>query len=417
MTLSFFLLTLALSTPVLKTHGSPGRTNPVLYDGVSPSEFLHGHLGKIGVLKHSPEYFSLLSKTDDTRGEIDDSPDELEDFEDMIEMAKNLHDQFEDSGSEIDDDAPDEIEDIEDIVNETINNTNEFAKDDEDSEAKSRTRRFAPLVKEIQTDKFSDFSLLGKTVDHLRGIIEDAGSDIDAAHGQIDDLADEILKDLPDEIEDMDEIINLIKTAKEELGREIDDARGEIGNLPDEIENFWEMIKMAKEEMAKEELESEIDDARDNIDNSPEDIEDFEDMIEMAKNLHDLYEDSGSEIDDVGDEIDDLTDAVEDSEDIVNETINNTNEFVKDDEESEAKSRTRRFAPLFDPLRFFQRQVMGNRVRPNIPYIFINQGRPGVNSRGAVRVNTGVDPKAIRYGRTGAGYPQPGHSRRPRFKK
>ena len=51
----------------------------------------------------------------------------------------------------------------------------------------------------------------------------------------------------------------------------------------------------------------------------------------MAKKLHDLYEDSGIEIDDVGDEIDDLTDAVEDSEDIVNETINNTNEFVKDD--------------------------------------------------------------------------------------
>ena len=58
MTLSFFLLTLALSTPVLKTHGSHLREKPTLYDGVSPSEafaFLNGHLRRSGVLKHSPE--------------------------------------------------------------------------------------------------------------------------------------------------------------------------------------------------------------------------------------------------------------------------------------------------------------------------------------------------------------------------
>ena len=53
MTLSFFILTLALSTPVLKTHGSQDGENPILYDGISPSEFLKEHLEKVGVLKHS----------------------------------------------------------------------------------------------------------------------------------------------------------------------------------------------------------------------------------------------------------------------------------------------------------------------------------------------------------------------------
>merc|ERR1711874_389722 len=166
----------------------------------------------------------------------------------------------------------------------------------------------------------------------------------------------------------------------------------------------------------------------------------------LGKTIEDLrgiIEDSGSEINDVRGEIDDLVDEIvqdlpdeiEDFDDMINETIDITNEsddevssrkrdpndrFLKDpwgsedledDEESEAKSRTKRFA-LFDPLSYLRRQVMGNRVRPNIPYIFISQGSPGIDSRGAVRGRTGADPRAIHYHRTGVGHP-----RRPRFKK
>jgi len=239
MTLSFFLLTLALSTPVLKTHGSHLREKPTLYDGVSPSEFLNGHLGKSGVLKHSPEYFSMLSKTvkdlrvmiedagseitgardkisdlvdeivadlpddeedleniiddaidnledesegfplvrskrhyfphfpnfpdrtkdkeseiDDSHDETDDLPDEID--EDVIDLVENLRNELEESESETNDfdeiddfpefpNFPDRTKDIADMDNETIKNSNEFAKEDEELLANSRAKRFAEL--------------------------------------------------------------------------------------------------------------------------------------------------------------------------------------------------------------------------------------------------------------------------------
>merc|ERR1719219_2139808 len=262
MTLSFFLLTLALSTPVIKTHGSTEKANPNLYDGVSPSEFLNGHLGKIGIFKHSPEYFALLSKT----------------------------------------------------------------------------------------------------VENLRGIIEDSGSEINDIRGEIDDLVDEIVQDLPHEIEDFDDMINetIDITKTEDYESEINDVSGEIDNLVNEI-----------------------------VKDIPDELEDFDDMINET------------------------IDIINESDDEVSSRKRDPwgSEDLEDDEESEAKSRTKRFA-LFDPLRYLRREVMGNRVRPNIPHIFISQGSPGIDSRGAVRVRTGADPKAIHYRRTGVGYP-----RRPRFKK
>merc|ERR1719219_1493703 len=270
MTLSFFLLTLALSTPVTKTHGSSEKVNPNLYDGVSPLEFLNGHLGKIGVLKHSPEYFALLSKT----------------------------------------------------------------------------------------------------VEDLHGIIEDAGSEINEVRGEIDNLVDEIVQDLPDEIEDFDDMINgtIDITKTEDSGSEINDVRDEIDYLVDEI-----------------------------VKDLPDEIVDFDDMINEA-------------IDITNESIDEASSrGMEPSGRFMKDPSGS--EDHEDDEESEAKSRTKRFA-LFDPLRYLRREVMKNRVRPNIPYIFMSQGRPGFDSRGAVRVETGADPRAVNYGRTGVGYP-----RRPRFKK
>ena len=51
--------------------------------------------------------------------------------------------------------------------------------------------------------------------------------------------------------------------------------------------------------------------------------------------------------------------------------------------------------------------------RPNIPYVFLSQGRPRINSLGAVQVRTGADPRAIVYRSRGiaAGLPP-----RPRYK-
>jgi len=283
MTLSFFILTLALSTPVLKTHGSQDGENPILYDGISPSEFLKEHLEKVGVLKHS--------------------------------------------------------------------------------EPAGAPEPFGPL-----------FSRYLDSIEELQNIMEEAGSELDdEARDQISEMLNDIIKDLPDENEDLED---MIKAAKEDLESEIDHASSEIDNLPGEIEDFKEMIK-------------------------------------FVKGLHEIFEESESGIDGTewNDAIYDFKDEIEDFEDNVNETINTSNEFAQEDQELEAKSRAKRFA-IFDPLKYLQRQIMNNRVRPNIPYIFSSRGRPGINSRGAVRVNTGVDPKAIRYGRTGIGYLQ-----RPRFKK
>merc|ERR1719187_1589136 len=114
MTLSFFLLTLALSTPVLKTHGSHLREKPtILYEGVSPSAFLNGHLGKSGVLKHSPEYFSKLSKTvKDLRVMIEDAGSEI----------TGARDKISDLVDEIVSDLPDDEEDLEDFIDDVIDN-------------------------------------------------------------------------------------------------------------------------------------------------------------------------------------------------------------------------------------------------------------------------------------------------------
>ena len=51
--------------------------------------------------------------------------------------------------------------------------------------------------------------------------------------------------------------------------------------------------------------------------------------------------------------------------------------------------------------------------RPNIPYVFLSQGRPRINSLGAVQVRTGADPRAIVYGNRGIGAALPP---RPRYK-
>jgi DNA repair exonuclease SbcCD ATPase subunit len=240
MTLSFFLLTLALSTPVLKTHGSRLREKPTLYDGISPSEFLNGHLGKSGVLKHSPEYYSMLTKT----------------------------------------------------------------------------------------------------VEDLRGVIEDAGSELIDVHDKISDLVDEIVKDLPDEKEDLEDIID-----------------GAIDNLDDGSDgslHFPHFPDRIKDE------EGEIDDAYGETDYLPDVID--EDMINLVENLRNKLEESESETDDFDDKIDDfpefpqVPDGTKDIEDMDNETIINSNEFAREDEELEANSRAKRFAELFDPLGFLRRQ-------------------------------------------------------------
>jgi len=203
--------------------------------------------------------------------------------------------------------------------------------------------------------------MTNETIDITK--IEDSGSEINDVRGEIDYLVDEIVKDLPDEIEDFDDMINetIDITKIEDSGSEINDVRGEIDYLVDEI-----------------------------VKDLPDEIEDFDDMTNETIDITKI-EDSGSEINDVRGEIDylvdeivkDLPDEIEDFDDMINETIDITNESVdevssrrmdssgrfmkdpwgsedhEDDEESEAKSRTKRFA-LFDPLRYLRREDLEN---------------------------------------------------------
>merc|ERR1712243_347932 len=72
-------------------------------------------------------------------------------------MVENLRKELEESESETNDfdgdsddfpefpNFPDRTKDIADMDNETIKNSNEFAKEDEELEAKSRAKRFAEL--------------------------------------------------------------------------------------------------------------------------------------------------------------------------------------------------------------------------------------------------------------------------------
>ena len=95
------------------------------------------------------------TKIDDSHDETDDLPDEID--EDVIDMVENLRNELEESESEtngfddeIDDfpefpNFPDRTKDIADMDNETIKNSNEFAKEDEELLANSRAKRFAEL--------------------------------------------------------------------------------------------------------------------------------------------------------------------------------------------------------------------------------------------------------------------------------
>ena len=187
----------------------------------------------------------------------------------------------------------------------------------------------------------SDYSMLTKTVEDLRGVIEDAGSELTDVHDKISDLVDEIVKDLPDEKEDLEDIID-----------------GAIDNLDDGSDgslHFPHFPDRIKDE------EGEIDDAYGETDYLPDVID--EDMINLVENLRNKLEESESETDDFDDKIDDfpefphIPDGTKDIEDVDIETILNSNEFAREDEELETKSRAKRFAELFDPLGFLRRQV------------------------------------------------------------
>merc|ERR1712008_48714 len=85
------------------------------------------------------------------------------------------------------------------------------------------------------------------------------------------------------------------------------------------------------------------------------------------------------------------------------------------DEDAVSKNRFKR-SPFFNPLNFLRKQLKGRfhpQLRPNLPYVFISQGRPRITSTGAIQHHTGVDPRAIVYGRSGVAARLP----RPRYKK
>merc|ERR1711874_484044 len=110
---------------------------------------------------------------------------------------------------------------------------------------------------------------------------------------------DEIVQDLPHEIEDSDDV------------SEINDIRDEIDNLVNQI-----------------------------VKDLPDEIEDFDDMINETIDItNESYEDVSSRKRDPNDRF--LKDPW-------------GSEDLEDDEESEAKSRTKRFA-LFDPLSYLRR--------------------------------------------------------------
>merc|ERR1712200_210621 len=125
-----------------------------------------------------PHFPHFPDRTKDRESEIDDSHDETDDLpneidEDVIDMVENLRNELEESESEtngFDDEIvdfpdfpnfPDRTKDIAEMDNETIKNSNEFAKEDEELLANSRAKRFAEL--------FDPLGFLGRQRMNVRG--------------------------------------------------------------------------------------------------------------------------------------------------------------------------------------------------------------------------------------------------------
>jgi len=186
------------------------------------------------------------------------------------------------------------------------------------------------------------------------------------------------------------------------------EAMQDVGNG---LEGFGDQIGDKYQDVGEE-----IEDLGDKVGDFVDAINDFDEKSMISRYYDDLSDNIGDtsekeEIDDIGDEIGDLGDKVKEFVEgesvfkkIYEEGLDDKSmvdlwglKEYRHDKPTESKNRSKR-SPFVDALR-------RHFSRPNLPYVYFNQGRS--------RIGSSLNPRAIGYGRSGV------RSRlsRPRYKK
>jgi len=190
--------------------------------------------------------------------------------------------------------------------------------------------------------------------------------------------------------------------------KSLKEAMQDVGNG---LEGFGDQIGDKFHDVGEE-----IEDLGDKVGDFVDAINDFDEKSMISRFYDDLSDNIGDtsekeEIDDIGDEIGDLGDKVKEFVEgesvfkkIYEEGLDDQSmvdlwglKEYKNDKPTESKNRSKR-SPFVDALR-------RHFSRPNLPYVYFNQGRS--------RIGSSLNPRAIGYGRSGV------RSRlsRPRYKK
>jgi len=383
-----------LSTPLAITQGSLGpldeeTSNP--YENESPSEFLREHILATLAEKTLPDYYKILDELiEDADGQLND--EETEDLDDIKDLVEDLDGKIKDLVEHLVKDDQDPVEDDPNLVEDL---------DDQD------------LVEDLDYDIKDLVEHLVKDDQDIGGEMEESGEGDDQFDGTDDQLEDrnDQFEDTDDQFEDTDDKFEDTDDQFEDADGQFEDTDNQLEDLKDQLEDtndqFEATINQLKDLWGLNYYQNDEDAASKKVDDQ------FEGTDDQFENTEDQFEDADDQLEQTDDQFEDTYDQLEDTDEQF-EDLSGLKDHEKD-EDAVSKNRFKR-SPFFNPLNFLRKHLKGRfhpQLRPNLPYIFISQGRPKITSTGAIQHHTGVDPRAIVYDRYGVGARLP----RPRFKK
>merc|ERR1711935_477645 len=271
------------------------------------------------------------------------------------------------------------------------------------------------LVKDLnEQDLVEDLDYdIKDLVEHLVKGDQDIGDEMEES-GEVDDQfdgKDDQFEDRNDQFEDTDYQF-------EDTDDKFEDTNDQFEDTDDQFEDTDDQLKDTDDQL--EDLKDQLEDTNDQFEATINQLKDLwglkyyqNDEDAVSKKVDDQFENAGDQFEDADDQFEDAYDHLEDTDEQF-EDLSGLKEHEKD-EDAVSKNRFKR-SPFFNPLNFLRKQLKGRfhpQLRPNLPYVFISQGRPRITSTGAIQHHTGVDPRAIVYGRSGVAARLP----RPRYKK
>jgi len=402
MTVSFFLITLALSSPLAITQGSLGpldekTSNP--YENESPSDFLREHILTTLAEKTLPDYYKILDELIEDQSDGQFSEEETEDLDDIKDLVEDLDGK------------------IKDLVEHLVKDDQDLIKGDQDQIEGDQNvvEGDQDLVKDLnEQDLVEDLDYdIKDLVEHLVKGDQDIGDEMEES-GEVDDQfdgTDDQLEDRNDQFEDTDYQF-------EDTDDKFEDTNDQFEDTDDQFEDTDDQLKDTDDQL--EDLKDQLEDTNDQFEATINQLKDLwglkyyqNDEDAVSKKVDDQFEGTDDQFENAEDQFEDAYDHLEDTDEQF-EDLSGLKEHEKD-EDAVSKNRFKR-SPFFNPLNFLRKQLKGRfhpQLRPNLPYVFISQGRPRITSTGAIQHHTGVDPRAIVYGRSGVAARLP----RPRYKK